>query len=282
MVEPPAKMLREYAMPDASSTSASIVNGVSEDAIRLRLFSFSLRDKARKWSSSKSSDPFTTWTSLSQAFLNKFFPLGKTAKLRNDITNFTQNDLESFYDESWERSTIDAAAGGALMSKTTEEANKLLEELAFNNYSCSSERSIAKKSTRMYDVDGINMLNAKLGQLANAINSRNQGSLPSKTEVNPKEQCKVVTLRSGKTLDDITVEAKAKEVIDENAEIEPEKQPKLEGTSHNDDVEVLEIANAIEACPPWKKREFNEDGELDTSILIEEKRVTLLLAIIST
>ncbi|XP_021723921.1 uncharacterized protein LOC110691307 [Chenopodium quinoa] len=26
------------------------------------------------------------------------------------------------------------------------------------------------------------------------------------------------------------------------------------GTSHNDDVEVLEIANAIEACPPWKKR----------------------------
>uniref|UniRef100_A0A803MXF6 Retrotransposon gag domain-containing protein n=1 Tax=Chenopodium quinoa TaxID=63459 RepID=A0A803MXF6_CHEQI len=249
MVEPPAKMLREYAMPDASSTSASIVrpsvqannfelklalihivqqdqfggspaecplehlanflekcdtikiNGVSEDAIRLRLFSFSLSDKARKWLSSKLSDPFTTWTSLSQAFLNKFFPLAKTAKLCNDITNFTQNELESLY-ESWERfkdfllvqtfynglnhsirSTIHAAAGGALMSKTTEEANKLLEELAFNKYGCSSERSVAKKSTGMYDVDGINMLNAKVDNVTKIFSKMSNVSLISSPDL---------------------------------------------------------------------------------------------------
>ncbi|XP_021737522.1 uncharacterized protein LOC110704041 [Chenopodium quinoa] len=248
MVEPPTKMLREYAMPDASSTFASIVrpsvqannfelkpalihivqqdqfggspiecplehlanflekcdtiklNGVSEYAISLRLFSFSLIDKARKWLSSKSSDPFTTWTSLSQAFLNKFFPPAKTAKLRNDITNFTQNELESLY-ESWERfkdlqhqrphhgipdwllvqtfynglnhsnrSTIYATAGGALMSKTTEEANKLIEELAFNNYGCSNEISVAKKSTgiKMSNVSLISSLDFSCGNYGGA------------------------------------------------------------------------------------------------------------------
>ncbi|KAJ4961447.1 hypothetical protein NE237_021357 [Protea cynaroides] len=39
-------------------------------------------------------------------------------------------------------------------------------------------------------------LEIQMGQLANAFNSRGQGNLPSKTEINPKEQCKVITLRS--------------------------------------------------------------------------------------
>ena len=43
-------------------------------------------------------------------------------------------------------------------------------------------------------------LDMQMGQLAEAINSHTQGNLPSKTEVNPKEHCKAVTLRSGKQL----------------------------------------------------------------------------------
>ncbi|XP_027158370.1 uncharacterized protein LOC113759991 [Coffea eugenioides] len=38
----------------------------------------------------------------------------------------------------------------------------------------------------------------QLGQIANAVNNRNQGDLPIKTEVNPREQMKAITLRSGK------------------------------------------------------------------------------------
>ncbi|XP_071917169.1 uncharacterized protein [Coffea arabica] len=38
----------------------------------------------------------------------------------------------------------------------------------------------------------------QLEQLANAVNNRNQGDLPSKTEVNPREHVKAITLRSGK------------------------------------------------------------------------------------
>ena len=64
------------------------INGVSEDAIWLRLFPFSLRDKAKVWLNSKAPNSFTTWTALIQAFLSKYFPPGKTVKLKNDITSF--------------------------------------------------------------------------------------------------------------------------------------------------------------------------------------------------
>lgn len=46
----------------------------------------------------------------------------------------------------------------------------------------------------------------QLGQLANSINSRGQGSLPSKTEINPREQCKAVTLRSRKQYGEVSGE----------------------------------------------------------------------------
>ncbi|XP_027062945.2 uncharacterized protein [Coffea arabica] len=38
----------------------------------------------------------------------------------------------------------------------------------------------------------------QLGQIANTVNNRNQGNLPSKAEVNPREHAKAITLRSGK------------------------------------------------------------------------------------
>jgi len=77
-------------------------NGVSSDAIRLRLFSFSLRDIASDWLQNEESNSFTTWEMFFKAFLSKYFPPGKTAKLRTEITSFIQGDGESLY-EAWER-----------------------------------------------------------------------------------------------------------------------------------------------------------------------------------
>ena len=77
-------------------------NGVTDDAIRLRLFPFSLRDKAKSWLHSLPVGSITTWDVLAQKFLEKYFPSAKTAKLRNEIASFTQHDLESLY-EAWER-----------------------------------------------------------------------------------------------------------------------------------------------------------------------------------
>ena len=47
------------------------MNGVTEDAIRLRLFPFSLRDKAKLWLYSLDATNINTWDGLTKAFLNK-------------------------------------------------------------------------------------------------------------------------------------------------------------------------------------------------------------------
>ncbi|XP_073290984.1 uncharacterized protein [Primulina huaijiensis] len=44
-------------------------------------------------------------------------------------------------------------------------------------------------------------LETQIGQLATALRDQNRGQFPSNTKVNPKEQCKAVTLRSGKELE---------------------------------------------------------------------------------
>ena len=77
------------------------VNGVPNDAIRLRLFPFSLKDRAREWLNSLPARSTANSATLAQKFLAKYFPFTKTVKLRNDITNFIQYDLESMY-EAWE------------------------------------------------------------------------------------------------------------------------------------------------------------------------------------
>jgi len=77
------------------------INGASTDTIRLHLFPFSLRDKARAWLHSLLLGSISTWEELIKAFLAKFFPPNKTVSLRNQITSFTQRE-EPLY-EAWER-----------------------------------------------------------------------------------------------------------------------------------------------------------------------------------
>ncbi|KAM6601047.1 hypothetical protein CsatA_020656 [Cannabis sativa] len=182
------------------------MNGVSDDAIRLRLFPFSLRERAKSWFISLPTHSINTWEELALKFLSKFFPPAKIAKLRADINNFTQQDSESLY-EAWERfkdllrkcpnhgiekwlqvhnfynglmnetrTLIDAAAGGAFMRKSANEAFDLLEEMAMTNQQWSTERGPSKKVAA-------------------------QENSPSTSEVKGQEQCKAISLRSGKSYD---------------------------------------------------------------------------------
>ncbi|KAL0734020.1 hypothetical protein Bca4012_010230 [Brassica carinata] len=68
--------------------SLSKTNGVSEDAFKLRLFPFSLGDKAHIWENNLPSNSITTWDECKTAFLNKFFSNSRTARLRNEIYGF--------------------------------------------------------------------------------------------------------------------------------------------------------------------------------------------------
>ena len=73
-------------------------NGVTSEAIRLRLFPFSLRDKARRWLQSLPSNSVTTRNELKKVFLARYFPPSKTAMLRAQINGFKQKDNESLFE----------------------------------------------------------------------------------------------------------------------------------------------------------------------------------------
>ena len=65
------------------------IDGVSPDAIQLKLFPFSLKDKAKAWFIYSLIGSITTLADLANQFLQKFFPQAKTTRLKNDIMTFT-------------------------------------------------------------------------------------------------------------------------------------------------------------------------------------------------
>ncbi|XP_063938129.1 uncharacterized protein LOC135147973 [Daucus carota subsp. sativus] len=181
------------------------LTNVPDDAIKMRLFLFSLRDAAKDWLKDEGSNKFTTWDVLAKAFLLKFFSQKKTAKLRNDISNFRQEDDESLHD-AWKRFKrlqrqcphygipdwlliqtfyngltqefrifIDAASGGSVMAKSTEDARTLLDEMASNDNYPYSDRNQPKKGGK-YDVDALTMLTSSMKELANEIKELKSGS----------------------------------------------------------------------------------------------------------
>ncbi|KAL3520159.1 hypothetical protein ACH5RR_018308 [Cinchona calisaya] len=139
-------------------------NEVHPDCVRMRVFPFSLRDRAKSWLQSHAQGIFTTWNQLAQEFLAKYFPPARTVKLRNEITSFKQDVGESL-GEAWERFKellrkcphhaiplwlqvqtfyncllqvtkfiVDASAEGSISYKIPEEAQELLIRMAYNHY----------------------------------------------------------------------------------------------------------------------------------------------------
>ncbi|KAG7547984.1 Retrotransposon gag domain [Arabidopsis suecica] len=153
--------------------SLTKINGVSEDSFKLRLFPFSLGDKAHHWEKTLPAGSITSWDECKKAFLTKFFSNSRTARLRNEISSFTQKQSESIC-EAWERfkgytiqcphhgfkkasllSTLyrgvfpkirmllDTASNGNFLNKDVEEGWELIENLALSdgNYNEDFDRS---------------------------------------------------------------------------------------------------------------------------------------------
>ena len=68
--------------------------GTMMDNICLCLFPFSFLGKEKMWFYTKK-DAFTTWNACSNAFLAKYFPVGKTNALRKRIFSFQQLSNET-------------------------------------------------------------------------------------------------------------------------------------------------------------------------------------------
>ena len=194
-------------------------NGVTEEALRLRLFPLSFGDRAKHWLTSQPPDSITTWNDLVQKFLTKFFPPSKIAQLVQEINTFGQLEGENLA-EAWDRfhellrkcphhrltrwmqvhtfynglrnatrTMIDASAGGALMKKTTDQAYEILEDAATNTNQWPRERATPVNSVGGTDNAVLNNLVNHVAQLTKQLN-RQQGTANA-IQTNPWELCEI-------------------------------------------------------------------------------------------
>ena len=192
-------------------------NGVTEEALRLRLFPLSLGDRAKHWLTSQPPDSITTWNDLVKKFLTKFFPPSKIAQLVKDINTFGQLEGENLA-EAWERfhellrkcphhrrtrwmqvhtiynglrnatrTMIDASAGGAIMKKTIDRAYEILEDATTNTNQWPREKATPVKAMGGTDNEVLNNLVNHVAQLTKQLN-RQQGTANA-IQTNPWELC---------------------------------------------------------------------------------------------
>ncbi|KAL4361167.1 hypothetical protein GQ457_04G019980 [Hibiscus cannabinus] len=140
------------------------IYGVSNDVLKLKLFPYSLRDKAKTWLNNLQPSSLQSWTQLCRSFLAKFSYTNMIDYLRNQITSFPQEDDEAMH-EAWERyrdlfrrcpmhglpewtqvsifynsantptrMMLDASANGTLLDKPPRESLEILDKLAQNDY----------------------------------------------------------------------------------------------------------------------------------------------------
>ncbi|XP_019246263.1 PREDICTED: uncharacterized protein LOC109225910 [Nicotiana attenuata] len=77
-------------------------NNVSDDALRLRVFKYSLAGDARRWLQNLPQNSIRSWPELVRAFLAKWFPQTKKSELRDKIFFFKQQPGDNLH-EAWDR-----------------------------------------------------------------------------------------------------------------------------------------------------------------------------------
>ncbi|XP_073038128.1 uncharacterized protein [Primulina eburnea] len=185
-------------------------NGVSTDAIRLRLFPFSLQGEAMEWLRDLPAGSITTWDGLVEFFMHRYFPPTKITQLRNEITSFRQRDGESL-NSAWARfkkmlrmcprhgfsvgqqvetfyygvdpsvrSMLDAAANGSLYRKTPTAALEIISNMAESNVGWQDNRR--EKKVGFLEMDALAAITAKLDGLTHQMAQlQAQKSIPIKS-----------------------------------------------------------------------------------------------------
>ncbi|CAN6570907.1 unnamed protein product [Malus baccata var. baccata] len=167
------------------------LQGVSEANLRMRVFPYTLKDRAKSWLMTLAPGSLTTWDAVAKKFLEKFFSTQKTATLRGQIFNFKQDDGEPF-NECWERfkglllqcphhglplhlqmqifydgltqtcqSTVDNAAGGALKKKNAQESYNIYEMLGSN----AQHKDLRGKKVGVYEASSNHELSLQVANL---------------------------------------------------------------------------------------------------------------------
>nr|GEU64292.1 reverse transcriptase domain-containing protein [Tanacetum cinerariifolium] len=167
-------------------TQSIKVNGVTDDALRLYLFPYSLTHHATAWFDRLPTNSINTFEQMAKMFLGKYFPPSMVTKLRNEITNFRQRLDESLFEELKRyklsidrcpnhnmfpvtqidtfytgltlrhRDTINVAAGGTFMKRHPRECYYLIENITahHNDWDTSAQWSESSSSiTSSFDTE---------------------------------------------------------------------------------------------------------------------------------
>ncbi|GKC03376.1 reverse transcriptase domain-containing protein [Tanacetum coccineum] len=199
--------LRTIVAPMAERTMeelprAPTKGNVPNDVIKLMMFPYSLEGAAKTWYEKEPPNSILTWEDLVTKFVNQFFPPSKTTHLKNEISRFTQKFEETF-SEAWERfkellracphhgfteltqvdtfynglneneqDSLNAAAGGNLLSKTTREALNIIENKSKVRYSRNRSNASRMNATSSKTDERIDKLADQLSTLVEIVSKK--------------------------------------------------------------------------------------------------------------
>ncbi|GKC28803.1 reverse transcriptase domain-containing protein [Tanacetum coccineum] len=183
-------------------TSTLRFRNVPNDVIKLMMFPYSLEGAAKTWYEKEPPNSILTWEDLVTKFVNQFFPPSKTTHLKNEISRFTQKFEETF-SEAWERfkellracphhgfteltqvdtfynalneneqDSLNVAAGGNLLSKTTREALNIIENKSKVRYSRNRSNASRMNATSSKTDERIDKLADQLSTLVEIVSKK--------------------------------------------------------------------------------------------------------------
>src|SRR5215216_5432210 len=201
---------------------------VDGDIIKLKLFPFSLRGKAKEWLLSLPINSIDSWIKCKDAFIGKYYPPAKIISMRSDIMKFKQLDSEHVA-PAWERmkslvknfpthglttwmiiqtfyvglnfssrNLLDSAAGGTFMTITLGAATKLLDNMMVNYSEWHTER--APHGKKVNSVEETSYLSDKIDvimdMLVNGKTPLDPNTVPLASLVAQEEQVDVNFIRN--------------------------------------------------------------------------------------
>nr|GEW30199.1 DNA-directed DNA polymerase [Tanacetum cinerariifolium] len=157
-------------------TSTLKYRDVPNDAIKLMLFPYSLEEVARIWYEKEPPNSILTWDDLTFGEACERFKEMLRACLHHGFSKLTQ--IDTFYNclNEQDQDSLNAAAGGNLLSKTTREALKIIENKSKVRY-LRSKSNVSKVNTNSRDNssktdDIIDKLAYQISNLVDIINKQ--------------------------------------------------------------------------------------------------------------
>ncbi|KAK8680804.1 hypothetical protein V6N13_109742 [Hibiscus sabdariffa] len=201
----PVENARQHLKSFLEICNSFKIHGVSNDVLKLKLFPYSLTDKARAWLNNLPPGSLQSWTELCQSFLAKFNYNNMTDHLRNQITSFQQEDNEAMH-EAWEgyrdlfrrcpvhglpewtqvsifynsintptRMMLDVSANGTLLDKLPREGLEILDKLAQNDYQHPTSRRGSTRR-RTAQLDSSDTILAQIASFTNMVKNMQKQS----------------------------------------------------------------------------------------------------------